>query len=281
REAVADKPVALTSAWREAAINRVFQAGLLGERVTSDLYFARVRLPKYTNGAGRWYRALIRSAGDPADSEQAQRIAGIARVFLMTLSDDEDPLSYNLNAAEEGYIFELRTVPLAGEDPRPLPNDTAIDLRGAARLNGLPATWFAPNGGTPIPQGSLDIMFDPAGLVTGPLAAGGLVHLPVVSQDDLDPGSNAGAYASNEFLPLGYVGTDPDQPPAFDPATGVYSGRGKANEDLIVTINTQTGTVTVAPIDSTDVINNGTGDATPDGLADDPLAFAETGLEAP
>ena len=275
--------------WAQTPLNRVFQAGLLGERAVNELYTARVRLPKYANGAGRWYRALIVSAGAPGAAEQVQRLAGIARVFLMT-QPNEDPVVYNGNAAEDGYVFELRTVPLAGEDPRPLPNQTAIDLRSAAAEGALPASWFEFNPARPgiaIPTGPLDIMFDPSGLVTGPLAAAGLVHLPVVSLDDLDLGSNAydaggggRGYASGAFLPLGYVGTNPDAAAAYDPATGVYAGPGKSGSDLIVTVNTQTGTVTVAPVDVADVANRTTGDPTPDGLADDPLFFAETGTEA-
>ena len=284
-----DKKTPIAGYWAQTPLNRVFQAGLLGERATGHFYTTRVRLPKYANGAGRWYRALIVSAGAPGAAEQTQRLAGIARVFLMT-QPNEDPVVYNGNAAEDGYVFELRTVPLAGEDPRPLPNQTAIDLRSAAALQALPAAWSQTNGarpGIPIPQGPLDIMFDPSGLVTGPLAAAGLVHLPVVSLDDLDLGSNAydaggggRGYASGAFLPLGYVGTNPDAAAAYDPATGVYAGPGKSGSDLIVTVNTQTGTVTVAPVDVADARNRMTGDPTPDGLADDPLFFAETGTEA-
>ena len=161
-------------------------------------------------------------------------------------------------------------MPLSGENPRPLPNATAIDLRGSARFGGLPNSWLDP-GGTNVPQAPLDIMFDPSGLVTGPLAAAGLVHLPVVSLEDLDRGTNADPFVAGSFLPLGYVGTDPDAPVAFDGTT--YAGPGKTGEDLIVSVNTQTGTVTVAPV------NNQDGDG--NGLADDPLQFAEVGLEAP
>ncbi|QDT15354.1 pilus assembly FimT family protein [Alienimonas californiensis] len=288
REPIADKPGALATAWRDTPLNRVFQAGLLGENIpkqtasphqTTALFTARVRLPKYANGAGRWYQALIVSVGSEGESEQALRLKGIARVFLMTLSAAEDPQEYNLNAAEDGYVFELRTVPLAGEDPRPLPNQTAIDLRGAARFGGLPSTWFTlvnhdGDGSTaaiPVPRGPLDIMFDPSGMVTGPLAASGLIHLPVVSLEDLDEGTNSGRFAQGEFLPLGYVGTDADAPIAFDGTT--YSGPGKSAEDLVVTINTQTGTVTVAPLDGATSSGNG--------IANDPFRFAELGLEAP
>ena len=269
---------ATESAWASHALNRVFQAGLLGERLSRNLYQARVRLPKYANGSGRWYQALIVADADPTEpSERVQRTSGqgIGRVFLMTLA--EDPNTYNASAEEDGYVFELRVVPLAGEDPRALPNGTAIDLRGAARAGALPASWTQNKtvGGTtvPVPAGPLDIMFDPSGLVTGSLAAGGLVHLPVVSLDDQDEGSNAGPYVPGEFLPLGYVGTDPDVDASYDTSGGTYVGPGKSGEELIVTVNTQTGSVTVAPVSLNDLDG--------DGMADDPLEFAETGLEAP
>ncbi len=279
---VAQLTPAAVSGWPQHAINRVFQAGLLGEKITENLFRARVRLPKYANGSGRWYQALIESNGGKTAAEQVQRTAGIASVYLMTSPSLKEIAAYNANAAEDGYVFELRTVPLAGEDPRALPNDTAIDLRGAAREDALPTEWFADVGGVKVPRGPLDIMFDPSGLVTGPLAAGGLIHLPVVSIEDLDRGSNAGPYVAGAFLPLGYVGTDPDAPPSYSTADQRYLGPGKSAEDLIVTVNAQTGTVTVSPVNGQDLFNNASpGTAVPDGLADDPLRFAEIGLEAP
>lgn len=49
-----------------------------------------------------------------------------------------------------------------------------------------------------------------------------------------------------------------------------------------MTVNAQTGTVTVSPVNGQDLFNNASpGTAVPDGLADDPLRFAEIGLEAP
>ena len=274
--------------WRNAAftgakLDRVFQAGLLGEPLPAGSgnvrgqFRAKVRLPADSTGAGPWYACLIESGA--GTTEQERRLAGIRRVRLLTDptgGDTSVAASINSLAGEFGPVFELRTVPLAGEPPRPLPTGTAIDLGSAARLGGLPTSWVGPGGLT----GPLEIMFDPAGLVTGPLAASGRVHLPVVSTADLDPGANAlfnagGTYfPPGAFLPLEYTGDGTDDF-AYNADGGVYAGPGRAEEALVVTVSTQTGTVSVAPVDTSDGLG---GPA--DGLADDPFYFAESGLES-
>ena len=61
-----------------------------------------------------------------------------------------------------------------------------------------------------------------------------------------------------------------DQDGVLDPDER-YDGPGRSGDALVVTVNAQTGTVTVSPVDPTDA--NG------DGLGDDPFYFAETGVE--
>ncbi|MFH5803456.1 Tfp pilus assembly protein FimT/FimU [Alienimonas sp. DA493] len=269
----------LRDAWAATPLWSLFRSGLLGEPIVENdgqvQYFnAKIRLPKFA-AWGRWYAAVIESASKGL--EQDARLSGIQRIYLMTEPEFTGGLPrYNEKSAEFGWVFQLRTVPLAGEQPRALPAGTAIDLYSAATLGGLPDSWLIDG----VPAGHLDLMFDPSGLVTGPLAASGTIHLPVVGLEDLDRGSNqydAGedppGYRPGTFLPLGYVGTNPDVPAAYDPATKVYAGPGKTEEELVVSVNTQTGNITVAPVDPFD------GNA--DGLADDPLYFAETGTEAP
>ena len=274
----------LTGAWATAGLNRVFKAGLLGERIgTTNRFLARVRVP----ADGPWVTAVILAAGNDPD-EQTVRLAGIGRVFLLTDGGRVTPAEYNAaepdpanpsvidyQAAERGYAFELRVVPMAGEAVRPLPAGTAIDLAAAARYGAIPSGWQTAliNGG-----GALDLLFDPSGQVAGGLGASGLIHLPIVSDEDLDAGGNdpgtpgGSPFPAGSFLPLGYVGTNPDAAPAFDEGTGVYGGRGKLGEELIVSVNTQTGTINVSSVDTVDQDGNG--------LADDPFRFAETGLEA-
>ena len=280
--------------WAATPLNRAFKAGLLGEPLPPPpgvaenanvrrQFLARVRLVADRSGVGRWYQALIESG--TGTTEQARRLGNIRRVRLLT-----DPtggsvqVAQNVNALapEHGPVFELRTIPLAGEQPRPLPTGTAIDLASAARLGGLPASWQNASGTGP--AGALDLMFDSAGLVTGDLAAAGLIHLPVVGTEDLDLGSNAfngsgEGFAPGAFLPLEYTGLGGDRP-AYDANAYVYAGPGKVGDSLVVTVSTQTGTVTVTEIDPTDAVVNFTGDPGPDGLADDPFFFAESGGEA-
>ena len=268
----------LTDAWTTTGLNRVFKAGLLGERIgTTNRFLTRVRVP----ADGPWVTAAILAAGnDPL--EQDLRLAGIGRVFLLTDGGSVTPAEYNAaepvpgnpsdieyQSAQRGYAFELRVVPMAGEAVRPLPAGTAIDLHAAARFGAIPSAWRAALTGG---GGAMDLMFDPSGQVAGDLAAGGVVHLPIVSDEDLDVNGNAGPFPARSFLPLGYVGTNPDAAPAFDAGAGVYGGRGKLGEELIVSVNTQTGTINVSSVDTVDEDGNG--------LADDPFRFAETGLEA-
>ena len=279
RDAVSD--AAMANAWRNSTVvNRVFKAGLLGERIgTTNRFLARLQLPWRD---GPWVTAVILAAGNDPDSEQDTRLAGIGRVFLLT-APGVTPGEYNsydgtrnvYEAGRRGYAFDLRVVPMAGEAVRPLPAGTAIDLHAAARFGKLPAAWYAGGGPAPVViggSGALDLLFDPSGQVAGGLGASGLIHLPIVSDEDLDAGSNAGPFPAGSFLPLGYVGTDPDAAPSFDSDAGVYSGRGKLGEELVVTVNTQTGTINVSSVNTFDEGGNG--------LADDPFLFAETGLEA-
>ena len=282
------------TAWAGRPINRVFKAGLLGEMIspapgsTANVrgqFRAKVRLPADRSGAGPWYACLIESGA--GTGEQARRLAGIRRVRLLTDptgGDTSTAQSINSLAEEFGPVFQLRTIPLAGEQPRALPEGTAIDLASAARLGGLPTAWVGPVGLV----GPLEVMFDPAGLVTGDLAASGRVHLPVVSTDDLAAGANAAFNAGpayfppGTFLPLEYTGDGTDDP-VYDTDAGVYRGPGRGEEALIVTVSTQTGTVSVAGVDPSDGILDLDGDGSadpPDGLADDPFFFAESGLES-
>ena len=118
--------------------------------------------------------------------------------------------------------------------PIALPSNVVIDLDFSSP--NVAAMWPA----APAPV-NIDIMFSPRGMVTGPLAALGPIHLLINSLSD----------ATQNLNPI-------------DPAN-----RG---EKLIFTIFPQTGLVATFPIDPTDANN--------DGLADDLFHFAKIGSAA-
>ena len=262
-------------------LNQLFKVGVLGEPAGGNQFLTRV----YLSPPRTWRRAVIVS--EDGANERERRRNGIQYIALLGPLTGDALGDFNAAAAvgQARTQFELRTVPMAGEQPRTLPADTAIDLLGSARLGGLPATWFTRNTSTgavalneAVP---FEILFDPAGTVAGDQAAAGLIHLPVVSFQDLDGGGNGGIFPAGSFTPVGWAGDDTETP-NFDGAS--YFGPGKAGEEFAVTVNTATGTVTVGLIDRTDRLLNVTlGDPTPtrgrDGLADDPFFFAENGGE--
>ena len=211
---------AIAAQMKNQQINQLFRAGVLGEPVGGNRFLTNVRL----SPPGVWRQAIIVSE-PPGRGDGAGPAGGGDPVRRAAEGRRRRSTEFN-TAAANGTArtqFELRPVPMAGEQPRPLPAGTAIDLLGAARLGGLPGRWVnrdgSLNGRVP-----LDILFDPSGTVTGPTAAAGLIHLPVVSFEDLDPGSNGGDYPPGTFLPVGYVGDGTDDP-AFDGTT--YAGPGK------------------------------------------------------
>lgn len=174
--------------------------------------------------------------------------------------------------------------------PSLLPDSVVIDLDGS----NLPAAWrpSALNGGSFSPY--MDIVFSPKGNVIGDAASSGLIHLYVCDRQDatilkdqfidqfvsgLAPTSTvrsdnlakfeAGISAGVPFVPAGEI----------DPANQTWI-TALSDEDpylpgerRLVSVFTQTGSITVHQVNPTDSIGS-------DGIADDPYLFAETGAEA-
>ena len=160
-----------------------------------------------------------------------------------------DPLPPN-SLQQGNYLLELEPAVLPGQEPLKLSSGIVID---AARSK-LPTTLVGNN---------LDIMFSPRGLVaSGPVLASGLVHFYLCTQEDAE-------------LNRGVMGTPSINDPALNGprnAADLQSG-----EKLLLTLFPQTGNVATFPVDGTDMVNNITGAAPKDLLADDPFRNAKLG----
>lgn len=117
--------------------------------------------------------------------------------------------------------FRLLPSPMPSEEPRILPQGTVVDV-GSSVGGGVPLA-----GST----GSFDIMFNAHGVVDGPLAAAGLIHLVIADARDVERGfSMASPYV--DVAPADGTADDSD-------------GDGKPDERQgevrIVSLRTQTG----------------------------------------
>lgn len=128
------------------------------------------------------------------------------------------------------YALQLQPTVLPNQEPRLLPRGIVIDLDNSQ----IPAAWSS--GGSYI--NSMDILFSPRGSITGRLTAAGAIR----------------------FVLADVVDIERDLPPG-DPS--------KEGDELILSISTQTGSVTTHSVDPTDSDSNG--------AADDPFRYARLG----
>jgi len=139
--------------------------------------------------------------------------------------------------------------------PITLPSSCVIDLfYSSANVQSLAGGVNPP----PSPATNIDIMFSPRGMIAGPLSAQGPLHFLIRDLQDATSGANPWAVGSS-------ASANPD------------TSRG---DRLILTIFPQTGLIQTFQVNLTDVVINSTGAAGSDGLADNPLSFAQTGQSA-
>lgn len=172
--------------------------------------------------------------------------------------------------------LRLLPSPMPNEEPRILPSGTTIDVQSSVvagvQLSNLVRA-----------DGSFDIMFNSQGVVEGPLAATGLIHLAVVDIEDLERGFRLARYnASGNLIPgspfvdnsgVTYTGTG-SPPPADSDGDGNYDER--QGEVSIVSLRTQTGSAY-----SSDLNPVPKQSPPPNPFAyEDPFLYAEAGGEA-
>jgi prepilin-type N-terminal cleavage/methylation domain-containing protein len=192
------------------------------------------------------------------------------------------------------YTLQLAPAQLPSEQPRSLPQNVYIDLRTSI----LPATWQFP----PSPTSTYDLMFSPAGTVTGPVAASGRIHF-VLSDITSTTGeaiinnlsnrlqlnapwlANTGYVLGNVIVPTpsSYIafrctvagttgGTAPVWPTEANQSVtdgGVTWQSFVKRADLIVSVATSTGRVTTHHVDVADPL--------PTAIGYDSFRYAEVG----
>lgn len=262
----------------------------------------RIRIPK--GPTGNWYPIRTSLIDITAGPTATQRL-----ILSIPYRDPGDTPREQAKAFESGgpedYELELppRILPM---NPVILPQGTVIDLDGSR----LPDAW-RPNVPVAGAQGSgnllysqfMDIVFSPRGNVVGSAASAGVIHFYVCDNDDsvtlkeeftkslVDHVSAPASpptlrYAANgQDLPIAKVYTFNEgiRSIRFVPAdeidsdnvswlTGYNDEPYLTKDRRIVSVFTQTGAISVHPVNPTD--------SGPDGLADDPYFFAETGETA-
>lgn len=146
-----------------------------------------------------------------------------------------DPGNPGFSLQYSEYKLEMGNGPLANQEPLEMPNGNVIDLS----YSQVPAAWLeqqtVPDTTDPIPGGwvkvadlpasnefiiqrQIDIMFSPQGVVTGPLAAAGKIHLLLAEIEDT----------------------------LVNRAPELAEG-----ENIITSIYTNTGNIAAAPVDKT------------------------------
>ena len=245
-----------------------------------DFDAPRIKIPADDNGT--WYTVLT------------HRLSASSQVLqLITPYRDPGTSPSNEVVAFQGggpstYILELPPRILPDAQPILLPEGVVIDLDASQ----VPADWrpAAPPGGMALdlqysrPYSShMDILFSPRGVVTGPLAATGLIHLYVAERKDVVFAVDQGVMVP----PL--TGTLTRRPPRFAgniplvPGADQFGPEDPIGQRLLLSIFTQTGKISTHQLNTTDSVINATIGVTfpptagSDGYADYPFLFATQG----
>jgi prepilin-type N-terminal cleavage/methylation domain-containing protein len=203
----------------------------------------RVRIP--ASNRGQWYVMQ-----DFATAPSTWAIGFVPDLILTTEYRTPNPNAAGINF--EQAEIELPPSVVANAEPVALPRNVVVDLTQSRG----PAAWLQ---GTQFTN-QMDLLFSPRGVVVGPAAAIGVLHLYVTDQAAADLGLNPG-FGANLAAPLPVNATAETPIP----------------DKTLVTVFTRTGSVIASPVNTTDVLLNASGTAGADGLADDPYLFAERG----
>jgi type II secretory pathway pseudopilin PulG len=252
----------------------------------------RIRIPK--GPTGNWY---------PIDTRLIdETVAPTADQFLLLQIPYADAGDKGQLVAHSNLTYEIELpAKLLAQDPAILPESVVIDLDASK----IPDGWrpqFGPNNFNY--SGYMDVIFSPRGNILGDAAGAGVIHLYVGDAEDslflkeqfeafykTSHGASARpAYTSDSsFVPMDEI------PSSFAWLTAFTGGESYQTKDRrIVSIFTQTGAVSVHQVngffsegnlasgDAADPhdFNNNSNLNEPDGLADDPYFFAETGKAA-
>lgn len=195
--------------------------------------------------------------------------------------------------AEVGLTYEIELPPrILPLQPLLLANGVVIDLDGSDVPNG-----WRPSSTSSQYSGYMDIWFSPRGNLVGDASANGLLHLYLCDLEDslflkeqyvnnITATSLDSLVQTTRFVPLDEI--TPGSAPWFaGTETYILKDRslvtvfGQTGGITINKVNTYVGATGVGPdtSDPSDLDGDGN-EVEPDGLADDPFLFAETGKEA-
>lgn len=261
-----------------------------------DLDAPRIKIPANDNGL--WYTVVTHRL---SPTNQILQLVTPYRDSGTTPPGLTSVTAFQISGPST-YLLELLPRILPDAQPILLPEGVVIDLdasdipsewrptRGEdTNGNGLLDGGEDTNGNGVLNVGTysgrMDIMFSPRGVVTGSLAARGLLHLYLAETKDVvktvDLGVWTSVSTSGARRPPRYA--DASVPLVPGPGSpGVYGVFGPEEGDigqrLLTTIFTQTGKVSTHPVNAVgDAFNNITGASGSDGFADAPFLFATQG----
>ncbi len=249
----------------------------------------RIRIPK--GPTGNWY---------PIDTRLIDvSVAPTADQVLLLQIPFADAGDQGQFVAHTNLTYEIELpAKLLAQDPAILPESVVIDLDGSK----IPSGWRPQSGlNSGNYSGYMDVVFSPRGNILGDAAGAGVMHLYVADSEDSlylkerfeaeyasKYGSTARPFYGNNvpFVPMDEIPTSL----GWETSGNNYLTKVRR----LVSVFTQTGAVSVHEVngffsegaassgDSEDPLDydKDTNVNEPDGLADDPYFFAETGKAA-
>jgi prepilin-type N-terminal cleavage/methylation domain-containing protein len=243
-----------------------------------DIDPARIEIPA---NSGIWYPVLTHRL---TPVNQILELATPYQESTTTL--DNEVIAFQ-GTGPSTYRLELQPRVLPEAQPILLPETVCIDLDGSL----VPSTW-RPGSGSPQNarySSHMDILFSPRGVVTGPVAAMGLVHLYVAERKDVQKTIDVlgrPPVNSNSAGPLvpgqNQFREDLNDNGVLDAGedlngNGVLDEASPIGQQALISIFTLTGKVSSYGVDTTDVLINATGTSGVDGYADRPFRSTYVG----
>jgi prepilin-type N-terminal cleavage/methylation domain-containing protein len=231
-----------------------------------DLDAPRIKIPADDNGS--WYTVLVHNSGPYNLTATNQVLELITPYRDPGTTPPSDVLAFGIGGPNT-YILELPPRVLPEAQPILLPDGVCIDLDGSD----VPSSWRPGDGaGRAVPYSShMDILFSPRGVVTGPIAAFGLMHLYIAERKDVEALTTTVGVSPGGMRPP--INSDPTSlqriPARIVPGNNQFSPEQPVGHRAIVSIFTQTGKVSSFVLDATDNDN--------DGYADNPFRHATQG----
>ena len=276
-----------------------------------DLDAPRIKIPADDNGS--WYTVLVVSSGPYAMTPVNQVVRLLTPYRDPGTTPDTEVVAFQ-NGGPNTYILELPPRVLPEAQPIVLPEGICIDLDGSL----VPDAWRSfgedSNDNGELDSGEdtnmnsqldrsnyssrMDIMFSPRGVVTGAVAAEGLLHLYVAELKDVRHIVDIGVVNPTTITDVKPFGIATPRRPVHSnvprsrlrvprlivPGTDQFTPEEPIGQRTIVSIFTQTGKVSSHPIDPTDVLTTTitpvgvvTNTSGSDGYADNPFQFSTRG----